>query len=160
MLVNTLKWRKELNADTILDESFDTSVFTDQVGMLYKADKEGRPITYNFYGGLDQDKVFGEVNRFIRWRVQLMEKGVEQVDFINTDSMIQVHDYKGASMFGRTANTKEATGQIIKLMQDNYPEFLAVKVFCNVPKWGSVIFKVIRPLLPEATLKKFVICAR
>jgi hypothetical protein len=62
--------------------------------------------------------------RFIRWRVQLMEKGVNQVDFTYTDSMIQAHDYKGASMFGRTANTKEATNTIIKLMQDNYPEFL------------------------------------
>ena len=54
-----------------------------------------------------------------------MEKGVSQVDFVNTDSMLQVHDYKNASVFGRTANTKEATGTLIKLMQDNYPEFLA-----------------------------------
>ena len=62
--------------------------------------------------------------RFIRWRVQLMEKGVKLVDFITVDSMVQVHDYKGASMFGRTANSKQATKEIIKIMQDNYPEFL------------------------------------
>lgn len=53
-----------------------------------------------------------------------MEKGVKLVDFVNVDSMIQVHDYKGASMFGRTANAKAATKDIIKIMQDNYPEFL------------------------------------
>jgi hypothetical protein len=136
MLINTLKWRKEFNADTILDESFDSSIFTDHIGLLYKTDKEGRPVTYNFYGGLDQDQVFGQVDRFIRWRVQLMEKGCQQVDFVNTDSMIQVHDYKGASMFGRTANTKEATKKIIQLMQDNYPEFLvsAAAVSCTRKK--------------------------
>ncbi|KAI8641539.1 CRAL-TRIO domain-containing protein [Parasitella parasitica] len=160
MLVNLLKWRKEFAADTVLDETFDTSIFDDSVGFLYKTDKEGRPVTYNFYGGLDQDKVFKNVTTFIRWRVQLMEQGVKQVDFVNTDAMVQVHDYQGASIWGRTANTKEATNLLIKLMQDNYPEFLSSKLFVNVPKWGSMIFKLLRPLLPEATLKKFVICSR
>lgn len=56
-----------------------------------------------------------------------MEKGVKQVDFVNTDSMVQVHDYKDASIFGRTANTKKATNTLIKLMQDNYPELLVSK---------------------------------
>ncbi|CAO3631207.1 unnamed protein product [Mucor fragilis] len=158
MLINTLKWRKEFSADTILDEQFDESTYGDKVGFLYKTDKEGRPVTYNFYGGIDQNKVFGDVDKFIRWRVALMEKGVKQVDFINTDAMVQVHDYNGASIWGRTANTKEATNKLIKLMQDNYPEFLSSKIF-GVPKWGSMIFKLLRPLLPEATLKKFVICS-
>lgn len=65
-----------------------------------------------------------------------MEQSVQLIDFVNVDSMIQVHDYKGASMFGRSANAKAATKEIIKVLQDNYPEFLAVKFFVNVPWWG------------------------
>lgn len=159
MLIKTLRWRKEFSADTILDEEFDEKVFDDNVGFLYKNDKDGRPVTYNFYGKLDQNVVFADVDKFIRWRVQLMEKGVKEVDFVDVDSMVQVHDYKDASIFGRTANTKKATSTLISLMQDNYPEFLSSKLFVNIPSWGSMIFKVIRPLLPEATLKKFVICS-
>ncbi|KAI8062344.1 CRAL-TRIO domain-containing protein [Gilbertella persicaria] len=159
MLINTLKWRKEFSADTLLEETFDEQAFNDSIGFLYKHDKEKRPVTYNFYGDLNQETVFGDVNKFIRWRVQLMEKGIRDIDFVNTDTMVQVHDYKGASMFGRTANAKEATNTIIKLMQDNYPEFLSSKIFVNVPKWGSIVFKLIRPLLSEATVKKFVICS-
>lgn len=136
MLINMLKWRKEFSTDTILDGGFNDSIYNDNVGLLYKTDHQGRPVTYNFYGGLDQDKVFGNVEEFVRWRVQLMEKGVKQIDFINTDAMVQVHDYNGASIWGRTANTKEATNLLIKLMQDNYPEFLSTKLFVNVPKWG------------------------
>lgn len=136
MLINMLKWRKKFSTDTILDENFDKSIYNDSIGLLYKTDHQGRPVTYNFYGGLDQNKVFGNVETFIRWRVQLMEKGVKQIDFINTDAMVQVHDYNGASIWGRTANTKEATNLLIKLMQDNYPEFLSTKLFVNVPKWG------------------------
>lgn len=140
-----LKWRKEFSTDTILEEEFDTGIFNENVGLLYKTDKDGRPVTYNFYGGLDQNTVFGDVDRlvnhvffhlfllmmyndrFIRWRVQLMEKGIQHVDFINIDSMVQVHDYKGVSLFGRTTNTKQATNIMIKLMQDSYPEFLVRK---------------------------------
>ncbi|KAI9243885.1 CRAL-TRIO domain-containing protein [Helicostylum pulchrum] len=159
MLIAMLKWRKEFSADTVLEEEFDTTVFNDTIGFLYRTDKEGRPVTYNFYGKLDQHVVFADVNKFIRWRVQLMEKGVQHVDFVSIDSMVQVHDYLGASIFGRTTNAKEATNILIKLMQDNYPEFLSSKLFVNIPKWGSMIFKMIRPLLPEATMKKFVICS-
>ncbi|KAI8988040.1 CRAL-TRIO domain-containing protein [Mycotypha africana] len=155
MLINTLKWRKEYKTDGILDEEFDTNVFSDNVGFIHGKDKEGRPVTYNFYGGIDQDIVFGDIDKFIRWRVQLMERGVQAIDFVHTDAMIQVHDYKGASVFGRTQNTKEATNRLIKLMQDNYPEFLASKLFVNVPRWGSMIFKLLTPLLSPATLSKF-----
>jgi hypothetical protein len=63
MLINTLKWRKEFSADTVLEEEFDTSIFNDSVGFLYKTDKDGRPITYNFYGGLDQNTVFASVEK-------------------------------------------------------------------------------------------------
>lgn len=56
-----------------------------------------------------------------------MERGVQLIDFENTDSMVVIHDYKGASLFGRTANAKAATKEIIKIMQDNYPEFLVRK---------------------------------
>lgn len=63
-------------------------------------------------------------NRFIRWRVQVMERGVQLIDFVETDSMVVIHDYNNASLFGRSQNAKSATKDIIKIMQDNYPEFL------------------------------------
>lgn len=60
-----LKWRKEFSADTLLEEEFDNKIYDDSVGFLYKTDKEGRPVTYNFYGGLDQNKVFGNVDTYV-----------------------------------------------------------------------------------------------
>jgi hypothetical protein len=63
MLINTLTWRKDLSVDNIFDEEFDRDVFNESVGCIYKQDKEGRPVIYNFYGGIDQDKVFGDIDR-------------------------------------------------------------------------------------------------
>ncbi|KAI9289440.1 CRAL-TRIO domain-containing protein [Umbelopsis sp. AD052] len=161
MLTDCLIWRSKFKADHVLQESFDQSVLG-RVGFLHKTDKEGRAVTYNLYGGdINLEAVFGDVENFVRWRVQLMEKGMQHIDFVNVDSMIQVHDYHGVSLFGsRTANSKQATKEIIKIMQDNYPEVLAKKFFVNVPSWGSTIFKLVRPLLSENTVKKFVICSR
>ncbi|KAF1802444.1 CRAL-TRIO domain-containing protein [Mucor lusitanicus] len=158
MLTDTLIWRKDFGADNLLDEAIDDSVLG-SVSYIYKTDKEGRPVCYNFYGDIDQEKVFGDKDKFIRWRVQVMERGVQLIDFVNTDSMVVIHDYKNASLFGRSSNAKTATKEIIKIMQDNYPEFLAAKLFVNVPYWGAMIFKLVRPLLSEATTKKFVVCS-
>lgn len=58
-----------------------------------------------------------------------MEKGIQQIDLVNVDSMIVIHDYKGASVLGRTQNAKTATKEIIKIMQDNYPEFLVGSIY-------------------------------
>ncbi|GAB5587433.1 Non-classical phosphatidylinositol transfer protein (PITP) [Umbelopsis nana] len=160
MLTNSLIWRAKFTADHVLEEQFDEALFG-PVGFMHKTDKDGRPVTYNVYGGdLDLNTVFGDVDKFIRWRVQLMEKGMTGIDFVNVDTMIQVHDYHGVSIFGsRSANSKQATKDIIKIMQDNYPEVLAKKYFINVPSWGSAIFKLVRPLLSENTVKKFVVCS-
>ena len=57
-------------------------------------DKDGRPVTYNLYSeakGPKNAEVFGDVKRFIRWRVQLMERGIELLDFENIGDMVQVH---------------------------------------------------------------------
>ena len=79
----------------------------------------------------------------LRWRVQLMERGIALIDFVNVDSMVQVHgsssafpaflcqlpdviptDYEGVGLGSRDANSKAAAGQASKIFQDYYPEFL------------------------------------
>jgi hypothetical protein len=61
-----------------------------------------------------------------------MERGVQLIDFVHTDSMVVIHDYKNASLFGRTQNAKAATKDIIKIMQDNYPEFLVIIIIIEI----------------------------
>jgi exonuclease III len=60
-----------------------------------------------------------------------MEKGVSKIDFVNIDTMIQVHDYEGVSIFSRNASTKAATKELINIMQDNYPEMLVRIIFIS-----------------------------
>ncbi|KAJ1951114.1 Non-classical phosphatidylinositol transfer protein (PITP), partial [Linderina macrospora] len=158
MLTNTLKWRAEFKIDELLDEKF-PDVFQ-QVGYTYKRDKLGRPVTYNVYGGLDNKQVFGDLERFLRWRVQLMESGMRQLDFITSSYMVQVHDYNGVGLFSFDKDARAASKATIQVLSDNYPETLAVKVFSYVPSWGETVFNIIGRWLSEETKKKFVVVSK
>jgi len=65
MLVGTLKWRHEFKVDELKTETFPEDVFG-KVGVISGRDKEGRPVTYNFYGAVDPNVVFEDVDKFIR----------------------------------------------------------------------------------------------
>ncbi|KAI0796037.1 CRAL-TRIO domain-containing protein [Abortiporus biennis] len=155
MLVSTLKWRQQFKIDEVLKEEFPEEVFG-KVGFVKGVDKEGRPVTYNLYGGPTIKEVFSDVGRFTRWRVQLMEKTVLLLDFENHDQMIQVHDYDGVSMF-RDANQKEAAHEATNIFQNHYPEFLAWKYFVNVPTLLTWIFWLFKPLISPKTFAKMTV---
>ncbi|KAJ2086977.1 Non-classical phosphatidylinositol transfer protein (PITP), partial [Coemansia sp. S100] len=159
MLTNALKWRAEFNIEGILEEEFPEDVFG-KVGFIHGNDGQGRPVTYNFYGNLDNKQVFGDLDRFLRWRVQLHERGMRMLDFVNVADMIQVHDYDGVSVFGYDKFARAASKATVQLMSDNYPESLATKIFANVPGWGETVFNVICRWLSEDTKRKFVVVSK
>ncbi|EJF59368.1 CRAL/TRIO domain-containing protein [Dichomitus squalens LYAD-421 SS1] len=154
MLVNTLKWRDEFKIDKVLKEQFDPEVFG-KLGRVYGKDKQGRPVTYNLYGAVtDLKAVFGDVQKFIRWRVQFMEQSIELLDFETVDQMVQIHDYEGVSLTQRDAAQKAAAKEATNIFQNHYPEFLSRKFFINVPTLLTWVFWLFKPLLSAATLAK------
>lgn len=153
MLAATLRWRDEFNVDEDVAEDFPKEVFG-KVAYIRGKDKHGRPVTYNLYGGKNIKEVFSDVTRFTRWRVSFMEKSIRLLDFETQDQMIQIHDYAGASFFGRDSNQKAAASEATNIFQNHYPEFLARKFFINVPTLLSWIFWIFKPLISPKTLSK------
>lgn len=154
MMIATLRWRDEFKVEDAVRETFPADVFG-KLGYIYGKDKQGRPVTYNFYGAnKDLDAVFGDVQRFLRWRIALMERGIALMDLETVDQMIQVHDYEGVGWNSRTANSKAAAAEASSIFQNHYPEFLAHKFFVNVPSFLTWIFWLFKPLLSAATLAK------
>ncbi|KAF5377763.1 hypothetical protein D9757_008087 [Collybiopsis confluens] len=154
MLISTLRWRDEFNVEAACNETYPQDVFG-ELGHISGRDKQGRPVVYNVYGGnQDLKAVFGDVQRFLRWRVAFMEKSIELLDFETNDQMIQVHDYLGVSMTSRDANSKNAASEASSIFSGHYPELLFKKYFINVPSYMTWIFWLFKPLLPSATLAK------
>ncbi|KZT07426.1 CRAL/TRIO domain-containing protein [Laetiporus sulphureus 93-53] len=155
MLIETLRWRKEFKIEEAMEEKFPEDTFA-PLGRMYGRDKEGRPVVYNLYGAnKDLDAVFGDVERFLRWRVAFMERSIELLDFENVDQMVQIHDYDGVSMMSRTPGQKAAASRASALFQNYYPELLFRKFFVNVPSLMAWIFWMFKPFISAKTLEKF-----
>jgi hypothetical protein len=62
--------------------------------------------------------VLDDTDRFVRWRVQLMERAVRKLNFASgPTAMVQVHDYKGASVMRFDKRVKAASKRIIQIFQ-------------------------------------------
>ncbi|KAM6497051.1 CRAL-TRIO domain containing protein [Amanita muscaria] len=154
MFVSALRWRKIFDIDACIEETFPQDVFG-QLGHIYGEDKEGRPIVYNLYGAnKDLKTVFGDVQRFLRWRVALQERSVLLLDFINVDQTFQIHDYEGVTLSSRDANSKAAASEATNIFTNYYPELLYRKFFLSVPTLLNWIFWAFKPLLPANTVAK------
>ncbi|KAF9680077.1 hypothetical protein SADUNF_Sadunf06G0082600 [Salix dunnii] len=162
MLEQCLSWRKEFGADNIVQEDLGFKELEGVVACMHGYDREGHPVCYNAYG-IFRDKemyerIFGDeekLKKFLRWRVQVLEKGINLLDFKpgGVNSIIQVTDLKGMPKRELRAVSK----QILSLFQDNYPEMVARKIFINVPWYFSMLYSVFSPFLTHRTKSKFVI---
>ncbi|KAF2930301.1 patellin-6 [Oryza sativa Japonica Group] len=162
MLLRCAAWRAEFRADAVLDEDLGFKDLEGVVAYMHGWDREGHPVCYNAYGVFKDrdmyDRVFGDgerLARFLRWRVQVMERGVRALHLRpgGVNAIIQVTDLKDMPK----RELRAASNQILSLFQDNYPEMVARKVFINVPWYFSVLFSMISPFLTERTKSKFVI---
>jgi hypothetical protein len=162
MLKNAVLWRKQFGIESLLEEDLDLHEM-DRVVFTCGTDRENHPVCYNVYGEFQNkdlyEKAFGDEEkrqRFLKWRIQYLEKGImNQLDFKpdGVCSMVQVTDLKNAPSLGKH---RQVTRQALTLFQDNYPEFIAKKVFINVPWWYLAANRMMNPFLTQRTKSKFV----
>ncbi|CAA6654690.1 unnamed protein product [Spirodela intermedia] len=162
MLLRCAAWRRDFSADGLLEEELGFKELEGVVAYMHGCDRAGHPVCYNAYGVFKDrelyDRVFGDddrLKRFLRWRVQVMERGLSLLQFKpgGVNSIIQVTDLKDMPK----RELRVASNQILSLFQDNYPEMVARKVFINVPWYFSVLYSMFSPFLTQRTKSKFVI---
>ncbi|GLU17501.1 hypothetical protein SLE2022_338650 [Rubroshorea leprosula] len=163
MLRKTMQWRKDFNIDSILDENL--GVDLSSVAYMNGVDREGHPVCYNIYGVFENEelyqKTFGTEEKreqFLRWRIQLMEKGIQKLDLrpSGVSSLLQINDLKNSPGLSKK-ELRIAMKQAVSALQDNYPEFVARNVFINVPFWYYALNALLSPFLTQRTKSKFVV---
>ncbi|KAK4488078.1 hypothetical protein RD792_003820 [Penstemon davidsonii] len=162
MLEKTLQWRKEFKIDSILDEDLGSDL--DCAAYMSGVDIQGHPICYNIFGVLDNEEIYEKTlatdekrEQFLRWRVQLMEKGVQKLDFNpgGINSLVQINDLKNSPGPSKK-EVRVAVNKVVALLQDNYPEFVAKNIFINVPFWYFAYHSLLSPFLTQRTKSKLV----
>ncbi|KAL2229581.1 UNVERIFIED_CONTAM: Patellin-6 [Sesamum indicum] len=134
MLLQCLAWRKDFGADGVLEQD------------LGFKELEGT------------DKIFGDdekLNKFLRWRVQILERGIKLLQFKpgGVNSIIQVAHLKDMPK----RELRVASNHILSLFQDNYPEMVARKIFINVPCYFSLLYSMFSPFFTQRSKSKFAI---
>ncbi|BGP36930.1 Non-classical phosphatidylinositol transfer protein (PITP) [Rhodotorula kratochvilovae] len=139
-------------------------------------------VTWNIYGAAKDDLkgVFGDLDSFLHWRVNLMERGVAAIlkpvleattpeqeaalepipDYSEGEDPYQgyqVHDYMDISFLRMDPSVKAASKATIALMSAHYPEWLSRKFFVSVPLVMSWVFSAVRLLVSAETARKFTV---
>lgn len=134
MLKNTFQWRKDFNIESLLDEDLGDDL--EKVVFMHGFDRDGHPVCYNVYGEFQNKILYQDTfsdeekrNRFLRWRIQSLERSIRKLDFKpgRISTIFQVNDLKNSP--GPTKRElRLATNQALQILQDNYPEFVAKQV--------------------------------
>ncbi|KAE9047907.1 Phosphatidylinositol transfer protein [Phytophthora rubi] len=175
-LGETLAWRSSFKPLETLDEKFSKEVFG---GLGYVIEIEGvlgsenkkDVVTFNIYGAVKDNKAtFGNLDQFLRWRVALMEKGIQKLKLneatvpipdygegLDPYQGIQVHDYLNISFLRQDPDVKVASRKTIDVFSKVYPEMLSRKFFVNVPVVMGWMFAAFKLFLPAETVRKFTV---
>lgn len=138
MLKSVVAWRKEFNIDELLEEDL-SGLGLEKVVYNHGVDKEGHPVCYNAFGAFQDNELYQntfadkeKMDKFLRWRIQFMEKSIRNLDFSPDGicTFVQVIDLKNSpGLYLYKKELRQATNRALQLLQDNYPEFVAKQVY-------------------------------
>ncbi|KAI5474971.1 putative phosphatidylinositol transporter [Pseudohyphozyma bogoriensis] len=176
-LEGALKWRKEFGL--VGEDGKEKELVVEDedrfqgLGYVTEVKVAGvtKLVTWNIYGGVkDLGTTFGDLDKFLTWRVALMELSLRQLSLATATlpipdygqgpdpyQMYQVHDYLNVSFLRADPRVKAASKATIELMGKNYPELLERKFFVNVPYVMGWLFSAMKLFVSAETVKKFTV---
>eukprot|EP00931_Biecheleriopsis_adriatica_P009359 TRINITY_DN110436_c0_g1_i1.p1 TRINITY_DN110436_c0_g1~~TRINITY_DN110436_c0_g1_i1.p1 ORF type:complete len:404 (+),score=96.56 TRINITY_DN110436_c0_g1_i1:58-1212(+) len=156
-IVATLIFRADCQIDALKDAELPDYFLGHD--FIEGVDVEGRPVMISRFGKMDLEKVFGDVEAFVRYRAKLMEQAMAKLSFKKgePEELTQVHDYSGVPLIFQTGQVKGSVSAVTKVFGEHYPETKGKTIFVNFPAAFAKMFKAFSLFIPERTLKKFLI---
>lgn len=146
MLKETLKWRLEYKPEAICWEDIAHEAET---GKIYRADYRdnyGRTVLVMRPGFQNTNSTKGQ----IKYLVYCMENAILNLP-ADQEQMVWLIDFQGWAMGSVSINTTRETAHVL---QDYYPERLALAILYNPPRIFESFWKVVKPFLEQKTYKK------
>ncbi|KAH7277023.1 hypothetical protein KP509_39G030400 [Ceratopteris richardii] len=147
MLTQTLSWRSSYKPENIRWEDVAVEFET---GKMYKAefaDKLGRPVIIMTPGNQNSNSSEGQIKQL----VYAMENALLYLPE-NQDQFVWIIDYDGWSL--SKATPLKTSKEVANILQNHYPERLAVAILLNAPKAFEYVWKLIKPFVDPTTYKK------
>lgn len=129
MLQNTLKWRRKIKIEKILDEDFGPNL--ESAGCIGSRDRQGNPICYvahrisKWKDIINKESSSVKMEKreaFLRWNIKFMEKCIQHIDFRpdGTNSVIRIVDLNHAPA-NAMKEVRFFFRRILILFRENYP---------------------------------------
>ncbi|KAL6063683.1 CRAL-TRIO domain-containing protein, variant 2 [Balamuthia mandrillaris] len=166
MLSASLKWRKQVGADNILEEAPKSDYFLllhrYWPSRFHKTDREGSLVLFERIGVADAKALVSAVPKeeCIRYHVwqqeyaRLLKKEMSSKEGTNKFPQVIVADLAGLGWSHMHGPAIDVFKQIVAIDEANYPECLKAFYVINAPKLFTMAFRMIRPLLDPKTLSK------
>jgi hypothetical protein len=157
-----LAWRAAADVDALGAPGADLGLGAAFAGhdVLRGHDRDARPLVISRFGTMDVDRVFGDAEQFLLWRVQLMERAVAQLPLERgaPETLCQVHDYADCAVIGQDRRITEAIKLFSQCMGAYYPELKGKTLLINVPDVYAILFRAASAFMPSRTVAKFTLC--
>eukprot|EP00927_Polykrikos_kofoidii_P077836 TRINITY_DN74744_c0_g1_i1.p1 TRINITY_DN74744_c0_g1~~TRINITY_DN74744_c0_g1_i1.p1 ORF type:complete len:508 (-),score=61.79 TRINITY_DN74744_c0_g1_i1:66-1589(-) len=159
-ILDTLVFRAREGVDKLLDAELPDQFRGHDV--ISGTDSDGRPMLISRYGRMDNEKVFGNVDAFVRYRMQIMEQALSKLRFEPgaAEDLCQIHDYSGVPLLFKTPEVQASVSAMTKVFTEHYPETKGTTIFINFPSVFSTLFQAFARFIPERTRKKFLILGK
>ncbi|CAD7965341.1 unnamed protein product [Amoebophrya sp. A120] len=145
-------------ASTVGGESAAAPAGTTGGASIRHDEAKPRPILSSHFGNMDLQKVFGNTDLFVKYRVAIMERAIKRLlpfQRGKAETLFQIHDYKDCPVIFKDRSVDQGVKAISKILGDHYPEFKGKTCFVNFPDIVALAWKAAALLLvPEKTAKK------
>jgi len=167
LIQKNIVWRKENNADEILETYPKTAGFKKQEdywpARRHKTDKYGLPLVIERLGMVDPKPFMADYNeaqclQFHIYSMEMAERAMEEaskkaghpvdygcISIIDTQGLGWKHSYSPAINLIKT---------VVAIDKDHYPEFLRKFIIVNCPKIFTIFWKIFKPLIDPRTVAK------
>jgi hypothetical protein len=145
-LAAALKWRVEYKIENLNREKFSEELA--KVSYPYGVDRRSNPIIYTNYSAMAKVSLLSDVDKFVRWRISVLEKALASADFQNGGEKVTfVYDWAGCGLF-LDSKVNESQNKLNNFMKLYYPECTEFRISVNVPplkEFFNDIFSFISP---------------
>lgn len=146
MLKETLKWRLEYKPEAIRWEDVAQEAETGKIYRANYVDKYGRTVLVMRPGFQNTSSSKGQ----IRYLVYCIENALLNLP-ADQEQMVWLIDFHGWTMASISVKVTRETAHVL---QDYYPERLALGILYNPPKIFESFWKIVKPFLDQKTYKK------
>ncbi|KAL8562081.1 hypothetical protein ACOMHN_031852 [Nucella lapillus] len=163
MLRNDFSWRKQIGADTVLDNYIIPEVMKKYYpGGICGQDKEGSLIWLDPCGMCDMKGILRSMRKqdIVKSKVHLLESMYRRFALLTreqnrlVDQITIVFDMDRFGMKHLWKPGVDVFTELISMFEDHYPETLKTCFVVNAPKIFPIAYNLIKPILSEETARK------